>query len=156
MSDEQIKAGDVFAAKDLTDSVIGSEVEWKVHGFTTRGVVKRLGRMYEDVLLYGHNERHCGHSTLCSATKVKIVTPPPNPIPEEPKGIGSIIRVVFKDDGGYDPETFYVGFTPGRWVEYGCDGVYEFTWDDMERIIKYDEAEVFEVVYEGYSAEGNV
>ena len=71
-------------------------------------------------------------------------------IPEEPKGIGSIIRVVFKADGDYDPEAFYIGFAPGRWVEYGCDGVYEFTWDDMEYIIKFDEAEVFEVVYEGF------
>ena len=73
-------------------------------------------------------------------------------IPEEPKGIGSIIRVVFKDDGGYDPETFYVGVEPGWWTEYGSDIVEEFTWVDMLQIVKLDEAEVFEVVYEGFGA----
>lgn len=71
----------------------------------------------------------------------------PSETPEEPKGIGSIIRVVFKDP---DPETFYVGVAPGLWVEYGGDGVDEFTWQQMLQIIEYDEAEIFEVVYEGF------
>lgn len=69
--------------------------------------------------------------------------------PEEPKGIGSIIRVVFKEPGACDPETFYVGVAPGRWVEYGSEGVDEFTWKHMSQIISFDEADEFEVVYEG-------
>ena len=77
-------------------------------------------------------------------------------IPEEPMGIGSVIRVVFKGFGAFDLEAFYVGVAPGWWREYRSSGVYEFTWDDMENILKYVEADVFEVVYEGYSAEGNV
>lgn len=71
-------------------------------------------------------------------------------IPEEPKGVGSIIRVVFKDPGACDAEAFYVGAYPGRWVEYVSDGADEFTWKQMVQIIEYDEAEVFEVVYEGF------
>lgn len=71
-------------------------------------------------------------------------------IPEEPKGIGSIIRVVFKDPGACDSETFYIGSIPHLWVEYGCDVVEEFTWGQMLQIIEYGEAEVFEVVYEGF------
>ena len=70
-------------------------------------------------------------------------------IPEEPKGIGSIIRVVFKDAGDGDSEAFYVGVAPGLWAGYGSGVVDEFTWEDMLQIIKYGEAEVFEVVYEG-------
>lgn len=73
-------------------------------------------------------------------------------IPEEPTGIGSIIRVVFKDPGACDAETFYVGAYPGRWVEYVSDGADEFTWRQMLDIVKFDEAEVFEVVYEGFGA----
>ena len=73
-------------------------------------------------------------------------------IPDEPTGIGSIIRVVFKEPLAGAPETFYIGALPGLWVEYGSDGVDEFTWDDMEYIIKYDEADEFEVVYEGFGA----
>ena len=73
-------------------------------------------------------------------------------IPEEPKGIGSIIRVVFKDPGACDSEAFYVGAYPGRWVEYVSDGADEFTWRQMLQIIKFDEAEVFEVVYDGFGA----
>lgn len=70
-------------------------------------------------------------------------------IPEEPKGIGSIIRVVFKDAGDGDSEAFYVGVAPGLWAEYGGIGEDEFTWQQMLQIISLDEAEVFEVVYEG-------
>ncbi len=70
-------------------------------------------------------------------------------IPEEPTGIGSIIRVVFKEPLAGAPETFYVGAAPGWWAEYGGDGVDEFTWQDMLQIIKHGEAEEFEVVYEG-------
>lgn len=70
-------------------------------------------------------------------------------IPEEPKGIGSVIRVVFKDPDVCGPETFYVGVYTGLWVEYAASGVDEFTWKQMLQIIEYDEAEVFEVVYEG-------
>ena len=73
-------------------------------------------------------------------------------IPEEPTGIGSIIRVVFKGLGAFDPETFYVGIAPGWWVEYGIDAGTEFTWQQMLEIIKFDEAEAFEVVYEGFRA----
>ena len=73
-------------------------------------------------------------------------------IPEEPKGLGSIIRVVFKEPLAGAPETFYVGAAPGLWVEYGSDGVDEFTWGQMLQIIEYGEAEVFEVVYEGFGA----
>lgn len=73
-------------------------------------------------------------------------------IPEEPKGIGSVIRVVFKDPGACDAEAFYVGAYPGRWVEYVSDGADEFTWQQMLQIIEYGEAEVFEVVYEGSGA----
>ena len=73
-------------------------------------------------------------------------------IPEEPKGLGSIIRVVFKADGDYDPETFYVGIAPGWWVEYDSDTGDEFLWGHMLEIIEYGEAEVFEVVYEGFRA----
>lgn len=69
-------------------------------------------------------------------------------IPEEPKGIGSIIRVVFKAAVPWEAETFYVGKHPGVWVEYGGDAS-EFNWKNLVDIIKYDEAEVFEVVYEG-------
>lgn len=72
-------------------------------------------------------------------------------IPEEPKGIGSIIRVVFNGPV-WDIEDFYIGVAPGLWVEYGSDGVDEFTWQDMLQIIKFDEAAVFEVVYEGFGS----
>lgn len=71
-------------------------------------------------------------------------------IPEEPKGIGSIIRVVFKDAGDGDSEAFYVGVAPGLWAEYGGIGEDEFTWQQMLQIIEYDEAEIFEVAYEGF------
>lgn len=71
-------------------------------------------------------------------------------IPEEPTGVGSIIRVVFKDPGAPDPETFYIGSIPHLWMEYGGEGVDEFTWKQLVQIIEYDEAEVFEVVYEGF------
>jgi len=71
-------------------------------------------------------------------------------IPEEPKGVGSIIRVVFKDPEACDAETFYVGAYPGRWVEYVSDGADEFTWRQMLDIVKFDEDDVFEVVYEGF------
>lgn len=70
-------------------------------------------------------------------------------IPEEPKGVGSIIRVVFKDPDARVGGTFYVGKHPGVWVEYGGDAT-EFDWKDLVDIIEYDEAEVFEVVYEGF------
>lgn len=73
-------------------------------------------------------------------------------IPEEPKGTGSIIRVVFKAPGVCGVETFYVGVAPGLWAEYGGEDVYEFTWREMLEIISFDEAEVFEVVYEGFGA----
>ena len=73
-------------------------------------------------------------------------------IPDKPTGIGSIIRVVFKDPGACDAETFYIGSIPHLWVEYGSDIVEEFTWEQMSQIIKFDEAEVFEVVYEGFGA----
>ena len=71
-------------------------------------------------------------------------------IPEEPKGVGSIIRVVFKDPDARVGGTFYVGSFPGLWMEYGGEGVDEFTWKQLVQIIEYDEAEVFEVVYEGF------
>lgn len=71
-------------------------------------------------------------------------------IPDKPKGIGSIIRVVFNDPGACDAEAFYVGAYPGRWVEYVSDGADEFTWKQMLQIVKFDEAEAFEVVYEGF------
>lgn len=74
----------------------------------------------------------------------------PSEMSEEPKGIGSIIRVVFKDPEDGDPETFYVGIDLGWWVEYGSDAGDEFTWGHMLQIIEYGEAEVFEVVYEGF------
>lgn len=73
-------------------------------------------------------------------------------IPEEPKGIGSIIRVVFKDPRGGDYAAFYVGVDPGLWVEYDSNDGGEFTWRQMLQIIKFGEAEVFEVVYEGFGA----
>lgn len=73
-------------------------------------------------------------------------------IPDKPAGIGSIIRVVFKGPGDCDYEAFYVGVAPGLWEEYVRDGVYKFTWEQMLQIIKYGEAEVFEVVYEGFGA----
>ena len=73
-------------------------------------------------------------------------------IPECPDGIGSIVRVVFKDPGAPDPETFYIGSIPHLWVEYGSDVVEEFTWEQMLQIIKYGEAEVFEVVYAGFGS----
>ena len=70
-------------------------------------------------------------------------------IPEEPTGIGSVIRVVFKDPDARVGGTFYVGSFPGLWMEYGGEGVDEFTWKQLVQIIEYDEAEVFEVAYEG-------
>ena len=73
-------------------------------------------------------------------------------IPEEPKGVGSIIRVVFKDPDARVGGTFYVGSFPGLWMEYGGEGVDEFTWRQMVQIIKFDEAEVFEVVYDGFGS----
>lgn len=75
----------------------------------------------------------------------------PSEIPEEPTGIGSIIRVVFKGSADCATEAFYVGAAPGLWVEYG-DGVDKFTWEQMLQIVWYDEADVFEVVYEGFGA----
>lgn len=74
----------------------------------------------------------------------------PSGMPEEPTGIGSIIRVVFKDPGDGYSETFYIGALPHLWIEYGSDVVEEFTWRQMLQIIEYDEAEEFEVVYEGF------
>ena len=71
-------------------------------------------------------------------------------IPECPDGIGSIVRVVFKDPDDSDVETFYVEATLGLWVDYGSDGVDGFTWSQLLQIIKFDEAEEFEVVYEGF------
>lgn len=81
----------------------------------------------------------------------------PSEMPEEPKGVGSIIRVVFEGPVEYDPDAsgaddFYVEVGPGRWVEYGSDGADEFTWGQMLQIIEYGESEVFEVVYEGFGA----
>lgn len=37
-------------------------------------------------------------------------------------------------------------------MEYGGEGVDEFTWKQLVQTIEYDEAEVFEVVYEGFGA----
>ena len=73
-------------------------------------------------------------------------------IPEEPTGVGSIIRVVFNGPEDCGIYTFYIGVAPGLWVEYGSDGVDEFTWGHMLQVIEYGEAEVFEVVYEGFGA----
>lgn len=73
-------------------------------------------------------------------------------IPECPKGIGSIIRVVFKEPLEEGAEVYYVGVALGLWVEYGSSVLDELTWQDMLQIIKYCEAEVFEVVYEGFGA----
>ena len=73
-------------------------------------------------------------------------------IPECPDGIGSIVRVVFKDPDDSDVETFYVEATIGLWVDYGSDGVDRFTWSQLLQIIEFDEAEEFEVVYEGFGA----
>ena len=70
-------------------------------------------------------------------------------IPEKPTGVGSIIRVVFKDPRDGDYEAFYFGTATGLWVEHGSEVRDEFTWEQMLQIIKYGEAEVFEVVYEG-------
>ena len=69
---------------------------------------------------------------------------------EEPKGIGSIIRVVFKEPLAGAPDTFYIGAAPGWWIEYNGEIEEDFTWQDMLQIIRNDEAEVFEVVYEGF------
>ena len=71
-------------------------------------------------------------------------------IPDEPKGVGSIIRVVFKDPDARVGGTFYVGSFPGLWMEYGGEGVDEFNWKDLLQTIEFDEAEEFEVVYEGF------
>lgn len=73
-------------------------------------------------------------------------------IPEEPKGVGSVIRVVFKDPDARVGGTFYVGSFPGLWMEYGGEGVDEFTWKQLVQIIECDEAEEFEIVYEGFGA----
>lgn len=95
-------------------------------------------------------------------------------IPEEPTGIGSIIRVVFKGpadcnvnafsvEGAItcvrikgpedcDYEVLYVGVSPGLWVAYNSEDLDEFTWANMLQIIRYGEAKVFEVVYEGFGA----
>ena len=73
-------------------------------------------------------------------------------IPEEPKGLGSIIRVVFKEPLAGAPETFYVGAAPGWWIEYDGEIEEDFTWGQMLQIIEYDEAEIFEVVYEGFGS----
>ena len=73
-------------------------------------------------------------------------------IPEEPTGVGSIIRVVFKDPDARVGGTFYVGSFPGLWMEYGGEGVDEFTWKQLVQIIEYDEAKEFEVAYEGFGA----
>ena len=72
-------------------------------------------------------------------------------IPEEPKGVGSIIRVVFKEPLAGAPETFYVGKHPGVWVEYGGDAT-EFDWKNLVDIIRHDEAKEFEVVYDGFGS----
>ena len=73
-------------------------------------------------------------------------------IPEEPKGIGSIIRVVFKEPLAGAPDTFYIGAAPGWWIEYNGEIEEDFTWQDMLQIIRHDEAKEFEVVYEGFGA----
>ena len=70
-------------------------------------------------------------------------------IPEEPTGIGSIIRVVFKEPLAGAPETFYVGAAPGWWIEYDGETEEDFTWRQLLHLIEYDEVEAFEVVYEG-------
>ena len=63
-----------------------------------------------------------------------------------------IIRVVFKEPLEEAHETFYIRVAPGWWREYSINGIFEFTWQDMLQVIKYDEAEVFEVAYEGFGA----
>ena len=83
-------------------------------------------------------------------------------LPDEPKGIGSVIRVRFK---GHDEYTYYVGvhdIGSRLWVEYNTIGS-DFAWRDfMDAILlgeayEYlDEIDEFSVVHEGYSAEGNV
>ena len=88
-------------------------------------------------------------------------------MPEEPKGVGSVIRVLFK---GHDEYTYYVGvhdILSRLWVVYnniGSDFAWrDFAWRDfMDAILlgeayEYlDEIDEFSVVHEGYSAEGNV
>ena len=84
-------------------------------------------------------------------------------MPEEPKGVGSVIRVLFK---GEDEYTYYVGvhdIGSRLWVEYNTVGS-DFTWSDFMDAISLGEYEYgfhgeiveFSVVYEGYSAEGDV
>ena len=83
-------------------------------------------------------------------------------MPNEPEGIGSVIRVRFK---GHDEYTYYVSvhdIGSRLWVEYNTIGS-DFAWCDfMDAILLgeayefLDEIEEFSVVHEGYSAEGAV
>lgn len=83
-------------------------------------------------------------------------------MPEEPKGVGSVIRVLFK---GEDEYTYYVGvhdIGSRLWFEYNTVNS-EFTWSDFMDAIPlgefygfHGEIVEFSVVYEGYSDEGNV
>ena len=73
---------------------------------------------------------------------------------EEPKGVGSVIRVLFK---GEDEYTYCVGvhdIGSRLWVEYNTVGS-DFAWCDFMYDIALGEIEEFSVVYEGYSAEGD-
>ena len=82
-------------------------------------------------------------------------------MPEEPKGVGSVIRVLFN---GEDEYTYYVGvhdIGSRLWVEHNTVGS-DFTWSDFMDAIPlgefygfHGEIVEFSVVYEGYSAEGN-
>ena len=74
----------------------------------------------------------------------------PSEMPEEPTGIGSIIRVVFNGPEDCGIYTFYIGAAPGWWIEYNGEIEEDFTWQDMLQIIRHDEAKEFEVVYEGF------
>lgn len=78
-------------------------------------------------------------------------------MPDEPKGIGSVIRVLFK---GHDEYTYYVGvhdIGSRLWVEYNTIGS-DFAWRDFMDAIALgeayeylDEIDEFSVVHEGYS-----
>lgn len=82
-------------------------------------------------------------------------------MPNEPEGIGSVIRVRFK---GHDEYTYYVGvhdIGSRLWVEYNTIGS-DFAWRDfMDAIPRgefygfHGEIVEFSVVHEGYSAEGS-
>ena len=75
-------------------------------------------------------------------------------LPDEPKGIGSVIRVLFN---GNDEYSYYVGvhdIGSRLWFEYNTINS-EFTWSDFLEDITRGEIVELSVVYEGYSAEGN-